>query len=67
MRQLIAKITSSDWFIMAVVLVLAVFTYGWVFSPALGRINGIVTSAIGIGILAAALFCRTIKRKGTRE
>ena len=58
MRRFVEKITGSDYFLIAILLVLGTLSYGWVFSPVLGRIWTTINGIAVVGIVLAAIFYR---------
>jgi hypothetical protein len=58
MRKLLDKITGSDYFLLAVLLVLGTLNYGWVFFPVLGQIWTAINGMVVLGIVLAGVLYR---------
>jgi len=61
MHKIITKILYSDYFLLALLLGLGVLNFGWVFSPALGQLWGLINNSIMFGIALMAIISRLSK------
>jgi len=55
MNKLIDKITSSDYFLVPLLLILGIFNYGWVFYPKLGELWNAINGVVFLIIIVTAV------------
>jgi len=61
MRPIIKRIVDSNIFVLALMLALGMLQFGWVFFPALGTINIILTGVLFFGAIILGFYRRKTK------
>jgi hypothetical protein len=61
MKNLLTKITASDYFLLALFIILGILNYGWVLWPTIGNIWGFINGGIIGGIFIIGLMVSLFK------
>jgi hypothetical protein len=66
-RKIIDKITGSDYFLFAVLFILGIFNFGWIFFPTVGEWWSAINGAIFLGIVVVAVLYRFVAKRDVDE